>query len=268
MPLSKTLGKYLLLDEKLTVYAKKGIKSSIEIAIFGLGRIAKYLASIFGNEKVLENIDKNQSFTRVIYLAFTGHESIQIKKAELIEAMIVASVDHGVTPPSTQAARIAASVRAPFEVAIAQGIGAITDVHGGAGTKATLFYKRCIELSKEKKLDLFEATHQVISEYIRDGKRVQGMGHRIHTKDPRRDILWTKAEEACIAAESVKISKEITDIFKQVRGIELPINVDGVIGAIIADMDLDPKIAKAVFIFGRVAGMSAHYFEEIISSWY
>ena len=59
--------------------------------------------------------------------------------------------------------------------------------------------------------------------------------------------------------------KEITEIFKQARGIDLPINVDGVIGAIIADVGLNPILAKAVFIFGRIAGMSAHYFEEIIS---
>ena len=55
----------------------------------------------------------------------------------------------------------------------------------------------------------------------------------------------------------------IRDRLKAVRGINLPVNVDGVIGAIIADMNLDPKLAKALFIYGRVAGLSAHYFEEI-----
>jgi citrate synthase len=47
--------------------------------------------------------------------------------------------------------------------------------------------------------------------------------------------------------------------------MDLPINVDGVIGAIVADMGLDPIIAKALFIWGRVAGLSAHYFEEVAS---
>jgi citryl-CoA lyase len=48
-----------------------------------------------------------------------------------------------------------------------------------------------------------------------------------------------------------------------VKGKTLPINVDGVIGAIIADMGLDIDLAKALFVYGRVAGLSAHYFEEI-----
>jgi citrate synthase len=45
--------------------------------------------------------------------------------------------------------------------------------------------------------------------------------------------------------------------------MSLPINVDGVIGSIVADMDLDPTIAKVLFIYGRLAGLSAHYFEEV-----
>jgi citrate synthase len=30
-------------------------------------------------------------------------------------------------------------------------------------------------------------------------------------------------------------------------------------------MGLDPKLAKALFIFGRIMGLSAHYFEEVSS---
>jgi len=54
-------------------------------------------------------------------------------------------------------------------------------------------------------------------------------------------------------------------MLREVRGLDLPINVDGVIGAIVADMGLDPKLAKALFIFGRIMGLSAHYFEEVAS---
>ena len=52
-------------------------------------------------------------------------------------------------------------------------------------------------------------------------------------------------------------------MLREVRGLDLPINVDGVIGAIVADMGLDPKVAKALFIFGRLMGLSAHHFEDV-----
>ena len=55
----------------------------------------------------------------------------------------------------------------------------------------------------------------------------------------------------------------ITDIFEKVSKKSLPINVDGVIGAIVADMGMNIDLAKALFVYGRVAGLSAHYFEEI-----
>ncbi|MHC4861719.1 MAG: citrate/2-methylcitrate synthase, partial [Planctomycetota bacterium] len=63
----------------------------------------------------------------------------------------------------------------------------------------------------------------------------------------------------------VEISKMMEDLFEEARGFRLPINVDGVIGAVVADMGLDPIAAKALFILGRVAGLSAHYFEEVLT---
>ena len=55
----------------------------------------------------------------------------------------------------------------------------------------------------------------------------------------------------------------LEDIFYEVKGKRLPLNVDGVIGALVADMNLKPEVAKILFIYGRVAGLSAHYFEEV-----
>ncbi|MFX0092514.1 MAG: citrate/2-methylcitrate synthase [Candidatus Hodarchaeota archaeon] len=263
--ISKTIAKYLLMDEELAQYPVKGKDGSVNKTIFCLGRVANYLASILGNKKAMASIPPKPSFFQVIARALTGQGTIDTNLAKLLEAMIVASVDHGVTPPSAQATIIAASTRATYEVGVAHGVGAITDVHGGAGTKAAKFFQACAKKSRENKIELTQAVQEVMEEYIREGKRIQGLGHRIHTSDPRREVLWKKVEQSEKAGVCVQISKIVTDVFKNVRGINLPINVDGVIGAIIADIGLDPMLAKAVFIYGRVAGLSAHYFEEIIS---
>ena len=69
-------------------------------------------------------------------------------------------------------------------------------------------------------------------------------------------VSWLQILYSCFFSRKV-------NQFHQVRGIDLPINVDGVLGAITADMDIDPKLAKAIFVFGRIAGLTAHYFEEI-----
>ena len=263
--ISKTISKILLLDDILAKYSLGGNNNHPNQLMFCLGRVARYLASILGNEDILNDIDAEKPFSHMLYQILTGNTVIDEKLVNILEAMIVASVDHGVTPPSAQATIIAATVRAPYEVAIAQGISAITDVHGGAGAKAAIFFKKCAKLMKEKEIELSDAVQEMITIYMKEGKRIQGLGHRFHTKDPRRDALWTKAEEVGITGECIQISKIVSNVFRRVRGINLPINVDGVIGSIVADMGLNPKIAKAVFIYGRIAGLSAHYFEEIAS---
>ena len=249
--ISKTLAAYLLTDIGLAGYSKENPE---EKTAYALGRVARYIANIYGNEHAL-NL-KSESFPAVIYRAFTGNSTVDDKEAQLLEALITACVDHGVTPPSAQATLITSSTRAAYEVAVAHGIGAITDIHGGAGAMAARFFDECLESYSGD-------ISKIINQYSQKKKRIAGLGHRIHRQDPRRDILWKLADKSGISGPRVKLSKEVSQIFKNVSGKDLPINVDGVIGAIVADFGLNISAAKTIFIFGRVAGLSAHYYEEI-----
>ncbi|WP_287585441.1 citrate/2-methylcitrate synthase, partial [Candidatus Borrarchaeum sp.] len=260
--ISKTIGTYLLLDDRLLMEEIRKLQP-INKLIYTLGRVTKYFALVFGNHRFLDNLPENSPFSNAIYRAFVGEENPDPRKVRLLEAMISACVDHGVTPPSAQTTLLLASSRTSFEVALAGGVQAITDVHGGAGAKAAEFFLDIIKNSKEKNFTLEESAFEVVDKIRRSGKRIQGLGHRIHTKDPRRDILWKLSEDAKEAKECVELSKMLPKIFHRVKGMSLPINVDGVIGAITADMKLSPLLAKVIFIFGRMVGLAAHYFEEV-----
>ncbi len=249
--ISKTLAAYLLTDTGLARYSGENLEEKIAYA---LGRTARYLASIFGNEDTFTS--NSESFSTIIYQAFTGNSAINQKEVRLLEAMITACVDHGITPPSAQATLIASSTRAAYEVAVAHGVGVITDVHGGAGAKAARFFDECLDSHSG------DLSH-IINRYSQEKKRIPGLGHRVHQNDPRRDILWKLADEAGISGSRVSLSREVSQSFNNISGKDMPINVDGVIGAIVADFGLDVSMAKAIFIIGRIAGLSAHYFEEI-----
>ena len=260
---SKMLGTYTLLDKNLSEYVAT-ISDIAKVASYSLGRMLKYLAILLGNTEAIEkNQIEGSSFGDIIYLGLVGEKASDPMKVKLLEALITACVDHGITPPSAQATLILASTRANYEVALSAGLQAITDVHGGAGQKAAEFFLDVIKKAREEKKDLDEATFELMRETIKVGNRIEGLGHRIHTQDPRRDVLWELSEKAGYAKECVAISKIVSNIFFRVRGMNLPINVDGVIGAIVADMELNPKLAKAIFVFGRTAGLTAHYYEEI-----
>ncbi|KYK28121.1 MAG: hypothetical protein AYK23_01890 [Candidatus Proteinoplasmatales archaeon SG8-5] len=253
---SKAIARCLLIDPELVRFAG----SEVERTVFTLGRTAVYIAWLFDRIPQLSGLEDSASLTQVIWTALTGRTDYDDEKARLLEAMIVASVDHGVTPPSAQATIIAATARASYEVAVAQGVGAITDVHGGAGSAAAILFADCVENAGDS---LEESIEEQVRTYLEEGKRVKGLGHRIHTQDPRRDAIWALAEESGVAGRHVEASRLITHVFHSVKGKELPINVDGVIGAVTADLGMDPVMAKVIFIYGRIAGLSAHYFEEV-----
>ena len=261
--ISAALGKSLLMDNELFAVSPAGEDGPVNKTIFALGRFSRYLAYLLGNEASLDKAKEDEPFGNLIYRAVTGEDNVDKKKGLLIETIVTACVDHGVTPPSAQAGMIAASVRADYAMSLCCGVGAITDVHGGAGRKAAEFFLKVVDKAKKEDLPLEKATEAIIREYKENKERIQGLGHRVHSQDPRRDVLWKRSKEYGLGGDCVAVSEMVTDIFTNVSGKNLPINVDGVIGAIIADMGLDIDLAKALFVYGRVAGLSAHYFEEI-----
>ena len=261
--ISMTLGNCLLSDKTLFTFPQSGDHGPVNKTIFTLGRFCRYLACLLKNEAALDRARADEPFGNMIYRSLTGERTVDPKKGRLIEAMVTACVDHGVTPPSAQAGIIAASVRTDYAMSLCSGVGAITDIHGGAGRKAAEFFTKVVARTEVGNLSLEDATEAVIREYRENKMRIQGLGHRVHSEDPRRNVLWQLAKASGFAGRCVRVSEIVSGIFTKISGKHLPINVDGVIGAIIVDLGVDIDLAKIVFIFGRVAGLSAHYFEEI-----
>jgi succinyl-CoA synthetase alpha subunit len=261
--ISLWLARCFLNDTALRQFEARGASGPIRKTVFALGRSTRFLAAALGHGQVLDAMPDGVTFSRVLALAITGDAGVTPETTRLLEAMLVSCVDHGVTPPSAQATVLAASVRASYELAVASGIGAITDVHGGAGAKAAEFFRECVTRAAAGGLEADEAVVEVLTAAMRAGRRIEGLGHRVHTEDPRRAVLWRLAEETGFAGPCVAVSRQVEDLFAKVRGLRLPLNVDGVIGAIVGDLGLAAELAKAVFVLGRVAGLSAHYFEEV-----
>jgi succinyl-CoA synthetase alpha subunit len=260
--LSTALARWILLDEDLAAETLPEEKRPEHVAR-ALGRVVRFLARALGQEEALDAAPWDATFAHLIAAAAGAGDKPSPETVRLIQAMAVASIDHGVTPPSAQATVVAASVRAPYEMALASGLGAITDVHGGAGQRAAEFFRSCTDRAKSENIPLEEAATAQVAAAVRSGRRIAGLGHRIHNLDPRRDVLWRMADEARASGACVEVSRIVEDLFEECRGFRLPINVDGVIGAIAADLGLHAMAAKALFILGRVAGLSAHYFEEV-----
>lgn len=201
------------------------------------------------------------SFSRGVYLALKG-EIPDENVGKMIEAVLVSSIDHGVTPPSTLAAMTAASTGAPINAAIASGILAINRFHGGAIEDAMEFF-----YALKKKLDTSdEPIKNVVSKYLDElqvqKKRVMGFGHRVHSDDPRTKKLFDMARELSLAVNYIELAEEAEKNLSNQLGKRLPINVDGAIAVVLCGLGFSPDVANAFFIMARIPGLVAHIQEE------
>jgi citrate synthase len=200
-------------------------------------------------------------FSHVVYLLLKG-ELPSKEHGQMMDAILTACIDHGVTPPSAMAARVVASGGVPLPTAVAAGVLSIGDAHGGAIEKGAKFLQEGVQRLKEEGVSVDAMAKQLVQESIEQKKRLLGFGHRVHTSDPRTKRLFGLADEVGVSGEHVKLAKAIEQELEHVKGKKLPINVDGAIAAISSDMGFDWRLGKGFFLLGRVAGLTAQVYEE------
>ena len=202
------------------------------------------------------------SFTDVIFLLHRGQLPTPAER-RLLDAILVGAADHGSGAPSCAAARLAASGnRQSLSAAVAAGVLAIGDDHGGAGSGCMETIVAGLARAKADSISLDEAARRIASEARGAGRRLPGFGHRLHTTDPRTGILFDLARRGNIAGNGVAfveaMERAIAALVKP-----LPINIDGALAAVLHDMGFQPVFGRLVFIIGRVAGLTAEVAEEL-----
>jgi citrate synthase len=200
------------------------------------------------------------SFAQVVYLALKG-ELPSPAVGRLMDAMLVSSIDHGVTPPSTQAARIAASTGAPLNAAIATGVLAVNKHHGGAIYDCMSILEELVRRSAESGQPKSSVAATMVAEFKAAKQKLAGFGHRVHSADPRTGRLLALADELGLAGDGVAAVRAIEGVFAA-AGNPLPVNVDGALAALLIDLELPHELANAFFIMARVPGLVAQIYEE------
>ena len=202
----------------------------------------------------------NISVGQAVYLILRG-DLPNKEVGRLMEAMLVASIDHGATPPSALAARTVASTGATLSASVAAGIASINDHHGGAIERCARQLAQIVNQQKETGGSLDRAAETVVAELRRAGQRMAGFGHRIHDNDPRTARLFELAQQAGIDGSHIQAAKAVENVFAA-GGKNLPITVDGAMGAILADLGFDPTVMNGLFMIARLPGLVAHVHEE------
>ena len=203
-----------------------------------------------------------RTFTDTIFLLHRSRLPT-VQERALLDAILSGVADHGSGAPSCAAARIAISGnRQSVSAAIAAGILAVGDEHGGAGSGCMEMIAAGLERAKRESLSLDECAGRVVAETRASGRRVAGFGHRVHTHDPRTPLLFDLARRNGLAGDGIRFMEALSKaVATQVK--PLTINVDGSLAAVLFDMGFPPAFGRLLFIIGRVAGLSAEVMEEL-----
>ncbi|MCX5611767.1 citrate synthase [Streptomyces sp. NBC_00047] len=161
-------------------------------------------------------------------------------------------VDHDLAA-STLAVRVAASARAHPYAAVSAGLGALEGpLHGAAGRLA---HRMLVEVLERG------GAAPVVAEYLRAGRRVPGLGHRLYRgEDPRAQALFARLEGLPQAAPALAAAREVAAVMARQGGLHA--NVDLALAVLTVSCGMAAEAGETVFAVARTAGWIAHALEE------
>ncbi len=217
------------------------------------------------------------SFPQMIWLMLRG-DLPTADEAGLLEAALVASVDHGPHAPSIAISRMSVTCGLPLNGAMASAINVLDDVHGGAGQQCMELYREIDQLlverghAAEAELDPAAAADAAALVWCRWNERgirfAPGFGHRFHPIDPRSPRLLglvdELAERGVVTGRFATIGRGVEDAISAGRSRRVPMNIDGATAVIYSTLGFEPELGRGVFILSRAVGILSHAWEQTL----
>ena len=202
----------------------------------------------------LTDLIKDSTFTQSIFLILQSRKPNDNELA-MLDAILVSGLDHGPGPASGFVPRVVVSTGNTVNAALAAGVLAIGDYHGGAieGAMQALMLHKTI------------APADLVKQSLESSKRLAGFGHKLYKDaDPRTTVLEQKMKDLGLSTDHFTFARAIESELEKQKGKKLVLNIDGAIAAILLDLGFtNPKIGKAIFALSRFPGMIAHTLEEL-----
>lgn len=213
----------------------------------------------------IEQLIGRVGFAQMVWLMLRGDLPAP-GQAALLEAAMVAGVDHGPHAPSIAISRMAVTCGLPLNGAMASAINALDDVHGGAGEQCMALMQDIaarldggapMDAAVADGLTAFRAAH---------GPIVSGFGHRWHPVDPRSPRLMQLVDEAAARGEVggrfPAIARAIEAALTRAKGKPIPMNIDAATAVIFCELGFDAPLGRGLFILSRSVGILAHAREQ------
>ena len=182
--------------------------------------------------------------------------------ARALETYLNTVVDHGLNA-STFVARAIVSTRSDAVSAVVGAIGSLKGpLHGGAPGPAL---DMVFEIGEANRAEPY------LREKIEQGERCMGFGHRVYkVRDPRADVLaaaakrlYTSDGDEALYELALEVEKTTLRLLAEYKpGRNLKTNVEFYTALLLHGLQLPTDLFTPTFAVGRVAGWTAHCFEQ------
>jgi citrate synthase len=214
----------------------------------------------------IEDLIGSVGFVEMIWLMLRGTRPTPQQFA-LLEAALVASVDHGPHAPSIAIARMSVTCGVELNTAVASATGVLGEIHGGAGQACMSLFEQVREEPGSEQ-NQSEAVDRVLERYVAThGRIIPGYGHRFHPVDPRTGPLLRMVERAAqsghVSGRYAAIGREVEAGIRRRTGRAIPMNIDGATAVIFCELGFEPPLGRGLFILSRSVGILAHAWEQM-----
>ena len=187
-------------------------------------------------------------------------------RSRLLEAAMVAAMDHGPQAPSIAVARMAVTCGIGINGAVASAVGTLGDNHGGAGQQCVQLLAEIVTAAEHAGTAPAAAAPAVLERWQALSPYVPGFGHRFHPRDPRRDplldLVRAAVDDGTVQGLHLAAAIAVEELLAADRPRPVPMNIDGATAVIYAELGFPPELARGFFVLSRSIGILAHAWEE------
>ena len=258
----------------------------IDTAIMLLSRLPRIMVlsyhvmrdKFFGDSMFIHHYIPGQSTAETILSMLRPDRQFTDTEAKTLDIMLMLHAEHGGGNNSTFACRAVTSADTDPYSAYAAAIGSLKGArHGGANN-------RTLRMTDDIKQHVADITDEgQVADYLRKIVRkeaydrtglIYGMGHAVYTlSDPRAELLHKYAERLVVGTEheaEFRLLEIIERLAPQLlaeagKSKDICANVDLYSGCVYSTLGVPRELLTPMFASARMAGWSAHRFEEIVS---
>lgn len=258
----------------------------VDTAIMLLSRLPRIMVlsyhvmrdKFFGDSMFIHHYIPGQSTAETILSMLRPDRQFTDTEAKTLDIMLMLHAEHGGGNNSTFTCRAVTSADTDPYSAYAAAIGSLKGArHGGANN-------RTLRMTDDIKQHVADITDEgQVADYLRKIVRkeaydrtglIYGIGHAVYTlSDPRAELLHKYAERLVVGTEheaEFRLLEIIERLAPQLlaeagKSKDICANVDLYSGCVYSTLGVPRELLTPMFASARMAGWSAHRFEEIVS---